>query len=238
MTDPWNQQGGQGQPPQPGYGGPAPGYGQPPYPQQPGQPSPGPGQYSPPPTYGQSPSYGPPAGSRPAPYPQPGYGQPPSGAPGYGSAGYGQPGYPGGYGEPPSRANRSVVIAAAAAVLLVLGLILFFVLKGGGGGGSTGSPADAVTRYINALKARNLSAAKGAVCASRRGEVTSDDLPSSDEDVSKVTLKINSTRNTNSTHATVNATLTTPADGPVSFDIDTLKESGKWRVCSEPRPTH
>lgn len=131
--DPYGQQPGYGQQPQPGYGQPQPGYGQPPA-------QPGYGQPPAQPGYGQQPAQ---------PAAQPGYGQP-AAQPGYGQPqpGYGQPAAQPGYGQPAAEVHHhhygtpgggqlaewgsragayiidGLIIGAPVAVLYILGMVL------------------------------------------------------------------------------------------------------------------
>jgi hypothetical protein len=127
-----------------------------------------------------------------------------------------------------------LIVVAALGVLAVIGAVTVFLVNNTG---KSSSPSDAVGSYFNALKDRDLSAVKDAVCASMRDQITSDTLPARDEDVRRVTVKIDSTQKKDDTHATVVATVTTPSEGPTRFSIATLKEGDTWRVCGAPRTT-
>jgi hypothetical protein len=138
--------------------------------------------------------------------------------------------------QPPPAPRRSwtLITVAAAAVIVVVAAVILFLIRTVG---PSSTPSDAVGKYFNALKHRDLSAVQSAVCASMRDQVTSDTLPGHDEDVRHVTLKINSTEKKDDTHATVVATVSTPDEGPTHFSIATLKEGDTWRVCGAPRQT-
>jgi hypothetical protein len=138
--------------------------------------------------------------------------------------------------HPPPAPRRSwalIAVSAAAVVVVVAAVILFLVRSVG----PSNTPSDAVGKYFNALKRRDLSAVQDAVCASMRDQITSDTLPGHDEDVRHVTLKIDSTEKKDNTHATVLATVSTPDEGLTRFSIATLKEGDTWRVCGAPRQT-
>jgi hypothetical protein len=181
-----------------------------------------------PPQFGQ-PQYGPPQDQPPyGQPPQPPYGQPPQ----YGPPPQGPPPYqqqPYADGSAPGRNRTPLVVGILTAAAVIIALVLFFTLHGGST--SYGSPQDAVKAYFNALKARDLSKVKAAVCTERRGEITSSDLPDQDADVSKATLKVGDTTRQDSTHATVHVTVNTPKEGSTSSDLKTVKENGKWLVC-------
>jgi len=209
-------------------------------------PPPEPPPYVPP----EPPPYPPPPPPVPAPYPpaEPGYGQSPPPPPPY------EPGLdyfpfeaepeppyyepadePPQYQPPPApRRSGALIVVAALAVLAVIAAVTVFLVNSSG---RSNTPSDAVGKYFNALKDRDLSAVQGAVCASMRDQITSDTLPGHDKDVRHVTVKIDSTEKTDDIHATVVATVTTPDEGPTRFSIATLKEGDTWRVCGAPRQT-
>ena len=210
MSGPGSGPGPYGQPPQ------GPQYGQqPPYGQQPQGPQYGQPQQPPPQQYG--PQYG----QQPPPGPQ--YGQQQFGAPPQYGPQYGQA-----YGEPQKSNRTPLIIGAAVLAAVILAIVLVFTL--GGGSSSSGSPADAVRTYFNAVKARDLTKLKSSVCKEKRDDVSSSDLPDSDDDVANATLKIDSTTKEDNSHAVVHVTVTT-SDGPTDSDVDTVKEDGKWYVC-------
>jgi hypothetical protein len=136
---------------------------------------------------------------------------------------------------PAPRRSWTLIAVAAAAVIVVVAAVILFLIRTVA---PSSTPSDAVGKYFNALKHRDLSAVQDAVCASMRDQITTDTLPSHDEDVRRVTLKINSTEKKDDTHATVLATVTTPDQGPTPFSIATLKEGDTWRVCGAPLQTN
>jgi hypothetical protein len=139
------------------------------------------------------------------------------------------------YHPPPApRRSRPLIVVAALAVLLVIVAVTVFLLNSSR---SSNSPAEAVDKYFNALRHRDLSAVQNAVCVSMRDQITSDTLPGRDKDVRQVRVKINSTEEKDDTHATVLATVTTPDEGTSRFSIVTLKEGDTWRVCGAPLQT-
>jgi hypothetical protein len=133
---------------------------------------------------------------------------------------------------PPPRRSWALIAVAAAAVIVVVAAVILFLVRSVG---PSGTPADAVGKYFNALKRRDLSAVQAAVCASMRDQISSDILPGHDEDLRQVRLKIDSTVKKDDTHATVLATVSTPDEGVTHFSIATLKEGDTWRVCGAPR---
>jgi Domain of unknown function (DUF4878) len=201
----------------------------PPYtpPEPPPYPPPAPPPDVPPESgYGQSPPQPPPYAPGPdyfpfEPEPEPPHYEPPDELPPY---------------QPPPAPRRSwtLIVVAALTVIAVIAAVAVFLVNISG---RSNTPSDAVGKYFNALKDRDLSAVQDAVCASMRAEITSDTLPGQDDDVSHVRVKINSTEKTDDTHATVVATVTTSDEGQSRFSIATLKEGDTWRVCGAPRQT-
>ncbi len=213
---------GQYPPVQPGQPGPndtqqyPPPYGQPEY----GQPQYGQPQYGQP-EYGQQPQYGPPQ------YGQPGYGQP--------EYGYGQPQYgqqyaqPGQYAEPPKGGGRNkallwgIVAAVVVAALVVGGILLF-----SGDDSSGGTPADPVKALFQAGKSNDVTAARKTLCQADRDSGVVDQLSAG----GRVTAyRIGATTKSDSSHAIVQATVTTTNGGTDTAPVPVVKENGSWKVC-------
>ncbi len=215
----------------PAYGAPQPSYEQP---QQPPPSQYGPPQQPPPSQYGQpqQPQYGQqqygqqPYGQPQQPqYGQQQYGQQPYGQPGFGPQGYGQP-----FGAPQSGGSKKGLIFGGIGVVVVAGIVvLVLALTGvfGGSGPASGTPAAAVTDFLNAAKSGDTHKAETFECSKDRNAAGY-----SPNDLKVGSFSIGKTHKIDSKHATVATTGTSSTTGKSStIQLPVVKEGGDWKVC-------
>ncbi len=187
----------------------------------PGQPMP-PGAY-PPPT---PPATYPPPQQPPA-YPPPPYPTAPPGYPGGAPPTYPPPGqYP--VPAPPPRRNPALIIGIIVAVVVLLGAgagVLLYLRA------SADTPRTAVNAWFNALKDRNVDAARNLTCARYANDFNEVDL--NDEEIRTVSWNITGmTESGDSAVATIDLSYSdngTNRNETVKFSV--VKEGGDWKVC-------
>ena len=112
-------------------------------------------------------------------------------------------------------------------------VIVILLLVVGKSSGSTATPTDAAKTLLNAAKSGDTTAATNALCSEDRAiaSAAKDNLFTGSDD--RVTsYQIGSVDQTDSTHASVNVTVTTSSDSsPQTESLPVEKQGGNWKVC-------
>lgn len=143
----------------------------------------------------------------------------------------------------PKKSNTGVMAAVAiVAVLVVVGATVGIFLatksdkKGddkAGGSGNTNlvsaeeSAKTALTRFLDASKKGDASAARKVVCAKLRTTITHDV-----DGEPNATYKITSSKKISSTKYTFTVHIKVPGESPATVTFDVTKEGSQWGVCN------
>ncbi len=167
------------------------------------------------------------------PTPGQGYGPPASGGSGYGPPPAG-PGGPGSYQPYPGEPKKShtgliigIVIAAAVVVIAAVIGIVFWANSGSNDSNDTaGSPKEAITQFMKAAKANDVSKAKSLVCKQDRGSLEN----AAGFRTGRVDYSIGAEKKISNTDYRYPVKITANGSS-VTVALEVIKEDGGWVVC-------